>query len=392
MSGGSASAALPERNSRRLWLRLPLLLGAAVALMLGIGIGLQRLGWDSLSDLASLAALHGPLMVCGFFGAVIAIERAVALRQGWAYLAPLCAVLATVAALATPWDDFAKAGWILSAAILSAASLIIAWRHRALFTVTLFLGAAAWLAGNLAWMLGSPVEGVVLLWMSFLVLTIAAERLELSRVLRLNGASQGVFSALVVVLLAGALTAPIDRGVAWPVAGASLIGFAAWLFRHDVARRTIRLSGLPRYAASCLLSGYAWLAVAGLIMLGLPLDMDRLAYDAALHAIFLGFTFAMIFGHAPIILPAVTGVQVPFSILLYAPLVILNISLVGRVGGDLLGAFDVRRWSGMLTTAAIALFIASIIVLVRRSRQRPAARPVCAGTKTGAADNATLAP
>ena len=38
---------------------------------------------------------------------------------------------------------------------------------------------------------------------------------------------------------------------------------AAWLLRYDIARRNARQSGLTRYIALCLLSGYLWLALAG---------------------------------------------------------------------------------------------------------------------------------
>ncbi len=392
MSGGSASPARPDRRrtARRLWFRLPLLAGGAGALVLGIAAGLQRLGWDLAADVAGFAELHGPFMVCGFFGTVIAIERAVALGRGWAYLGPLAAVLATIASVAAMPLASAQAGWLAAGTVLLAASCVIAVRHPALFTILLTVGAAAWPLGTLAWSAGTPMQAVVLWWITFLVLTIAAERLELSRVLRPSRASERVFATLVAVLLAAALAALVDSGIAWPVAGAALAGFVAWLLRHDVARRTILLPGLPRYAAACLLSGYGWLAVAGFTMLSLPLDVDRLAYDAALHAVFLGFAFAMVFGHAPIILPAVTGVQVPFSRLLYAPLAVLNISVAARVGGDLLGDLEIRRWSGLLTAVAIALFIASIIVLVCGARHRT--RQVCAGTKTDAEDGATLAP
>ncbi|WP_455133883.1 hypothetical protein [Microbacterium aurum] len=56
------------------------------------------------------------------------------------------------------------------------------------------------------------------------------------------------------------LTSPV---VAVPVAGILLLGVVAWLLRYDVARATVRMPGLPRYVAVCLLAGYAWLAVAG---------------------------------------------------------------------------------------------------------------------------------
>ena len=36
-------------------------------------------------------------------------------------------------------------------------------------------------------------------------------------------------------------------------------------------------------------------------------------YDAMLHSIFLGFVFSMIFAHAPIILPTITGLAIAVS-------------------------------------------------------------------------------
>jgi hypothetical protein len=119
---------------------------------------------------------------------------------------------------------------------------------------------------------------------------------------------------------------------------AAFLGLTAWLSRHDLARRTVKQSGLPRFVAVGLLSGYAWLAIAGPLM---PLAAGASAgvrYDAALHAALLGFVFAMIFGHAPIIFPAVLGVPVPFRPAFYVQLFVLHLSVAVRVGGDLTAA------------------------------------------------------
>ena len=45
------------------------------------------------------------------------------------------------------------------------------------------------------------------------------------------------------------------------LSGVGMIALAAWLLRYDIALMTIRRSGLPRFVAACLLSGYAWLGV-----------------------------------------------------------------------------------------------------------------------------------
>jgi hypothetical protein len=127
----------------------------------------------------------------------------------------------------------------------------------------------------------------------------------------------------------------------------------------DIARRTVRQRGLTRFIAAAMLSGYAWLAAGGVLFAVLG---GRLVagppYDAALHAVFVGFVFSMIFGHAPVILPAVLRVAVPYRAWFYAHLLLLHLSLALRVGGDLLGWWGVRRWGGLLGAAAILLFLA----------------------------------
>jgi hypothetical protein len=59
--------------------RVPLLALAWAALIGALWGGLLRLGWAWPTPQPSLALLHGPLMVCGFLGTLIGLERAVAL-------------------------------------------------------------------------------------------------------------------------------------------------------------------------------------------------------------------------------------------------------------------------------------------------------------------------
>ena len=87
--------------------------------------------------------------------------------------------------------------------------------------------------------------------------------------------------------------------------------------------------------AVCLLSGYVWLAVAGIAWAATALGWP--ARDAALHALGLGFLVSMMLGHAPVILPAVAGIKLQFGRFFYVPLALLQISLLLRLGG---GAVD----------------------------------------------------
>lgn len=74
-------------------LRLMLLLLAAVSLLTGLWAGLLRMGWVLPNPLAAMVANHGPLMLSGFLGALISLERAAALQRRWAHGAPALAGL-----------------------------------------------------------------------------------------------------------------------------------------------------------------------------------------------------------------------------------------------------------------------------------------------------------
>jgi hypothetical protein len=138
----------------------------------------------------------------------------------------------------------------------------------------------------------------------------------------------------------------------------------------------VRERGLTRYIAWALLLGYAWLAIGAAIALSDPLFAPgRPAYDAALHAWFLGFVFSMVFGHAPIIVPAVLRVALPYRTWFYLPLVVLHASLAERIVGDLLLMHAVRQRGAIGNAAAIAIFILTMLLtgLLARRAQPPRA-------------------
>ena len=333
--------------------RLPLLILGFAALAFGVAGGLVRVG-AGIPATAGAIGLHGALMVSGFLGTVIGLERAVALGQRWAYGAPLASGVGGVCLIAGLVDS----GFPLlafAAMLLVAASAAVFARQRSLEMATLLAGAVAWLAGNGLLFLGEPA---VPWWIAFFALTIGGERLELSRYLKRGPFARGAFMVLALALLVAPLTPRL--------LGVVLVLLALWLLVFDLARVTVRQTGLPRYIAVCLLSGYAWLALGGTLLAA------AYAYDAALHAIFVGFVFSMVFGHAPVILPAVLRVPLPYRSVLYAPLILLHASLAARVLGSLLGDPAILRLGAWGNAAGIALFIATAatLVLSRRSRTR----------------------
>ena len=313
--GGPIRAAAPSQKWRRLRL-IPLAAGAG-ALLVGLWVGLARLGLALPGGMPALAEFHGALMISGFLGTVISLERAVAIGRWWGYAAPTLSAIGA-AALIVGAPVFAGGAFLLAGIALTFTSATIVVRQPALFTVILTVAAACWVGGTAVWLEGAPAAYVAGWWLAFLVLTIAAERLELSRLLSPPRSSHLTFILATALIIIGVVRGEL-AGETAPFSGVGMLAVTAWLVRHDIALRTIRLSGQARFSATCLLSGYFWLGLAGLVLLIAPPGATAFSYDAAVHAIAIGFVLSMIFGHAPIILPAVTGFRVRYSAAVYVP-------------------------------------------------------------------------
>ncbi len=338
-----------------------LMILVVLALLASMWAGLLRMGWAWPPLQSSLAAMHGPLMVSGFLGTLIALERAVALRRSWCYLSPLITGLGGILLMA----GFIQPAMLLitlGSAVLVAVSVVIVRHEAALYTVTMGAGAVAWLVGNLIWLLGRPIYQASYWWAGFLLLVIAGERLELSRVLRLTKRKTRLFGLAAGLFGLGLLVSLAAYGAGMRIASVGVIALALWFSRYDLARRTIRKPGITRYIAWNLLMGYVWLAVSGIIGLYYGTLVAGPVYDAWLHALFLGFAFSMIFAHALIILPALLKVTIPYHRGFYLAPILLHISLVMRIAGDLLPQHTLRQWGGLLNAVAILLF-ASIVII-----------------------------
>ena len=208
--------------------------------------------------------------------------------------------------------------------------------------------------------------------MGFLILTIAGERLELSRLLRLNAPMQGLFVACAALLTLGMFVSVASFALGTRLAGAAMIAFALWLLRYDIAWRRLKAGGQARFVAICLLSGYVWLAVGGALAILYGGVMAGPRYDAILHSVFVGFAFAMIFGHAPIVFPAILQIPLSYRPRFYTHLGLLHVTLLMRVAGDLLLIWPLRTWGGILNVVVILLFVANTATAVLQLRRSPA--------------------
>lgn len=369
------SSASPARHQPP-W-RLLILLTAGVAVLTGLHAALIRLGLATPSTAVSLGDAHGVLMVYGFIGTAIGLERAVALqssrlrRDRLAYAAPILNGLGAVTLVASAVaPDTITTGnalpgilWCLSLASLCAIYLRIWQRQPSLALLIQTLGAFLGLAGIALWTGGHEPAALIPWWAGFLILTIAGERLELARVAFATGSTETrvLAEATATALAAGlTLTSPEIGFTLYGLAVAVLAIDLAW---HDIARITIRSHGLPRLSAACMLVGYGWLTLAGSIwLIGGPIS-DGYRYDLVIHSITIGFVLSMIVAHAPIILPAIARRTVPYHPALWVVWGGLQLGLVVRAIAGVRANLEAWQLGGAVNVAALLAFILTVLTL-----------------------------
>ncbi len=365
------------RGSLRTVSRLPLLLLGIACLIAGVWGGLVRLPMNLPlpGGSANWITFHGPLMVCGFLGTVIALERAAGLNAWWTWVPPLLigagSVLLAGGVLGRPPLSLILAG----SALFWLVTLKVVRMQPVPFTKVMSGGALAWAIGNALWWAQWPINRIVVWWIAFLALTILGERLDLSRFQRPSKWSRPLLWVALGLCVVGLLLSTFVQVPGEKVCGAGLLAMALWLGRFDIARRTINNPGLPRFMALSLLVGYVWLAASGIFMFAFSPLVSGLRYDSVLHSFFLGFVFSMIFAHAPVIFPAVLIVQPVFSTRFYAHVVLLEAGIALRIAGDLANSAVARQWGAEVNAVAIALFLLNTVsALVFRPGPRPVQR------------------
>ncbi len=342
-------------------IRKPIMAFLFLTLLLAIWAGLNRMGWSLPPLRPNLSGIHGPLMVSGFLGSLIALERVVALSHGWAYSVPLAGCIGAILLV----FDFSAGPYLLTLSSLGLALIYIPILRRqyAIYTVTMALGAVALLGGNIVWLTGGSIHQSTPWWLAFLILTIAGERLEISRVLKVGKQGKTIFSIVSGVILVGLVVSLYTFASGVRVAGLGFTGISLWLIFFDIARRTVRKEGVTRFIALNLLTGYVWLAAGGVMTIIYGQMAAGFYYDAWIHAIFLGFVFSMIFAHALIILPAVAGISIPYHPVLLGPIFTMQTGLILRVVSDLLLSPTGRLWGGMINGISLLWFLLTLATL-----------------------------
>lgn len=347
---------------------LLLMLSAGTSMLLGLYTGLIRMGVLAPAAIDLNGLLHGPLMINGFLGTLIALERAAALRKAWTYSAPVCLALSTI--LLLTGQNISGSFFLISGSLLLVAMLVyLLYLQASPHHFIMFLGGCCLLTGNMLFIMNQPIHELVIWWVGFPVLTIFGERLELNRVMRPPKRAVHVFTVLIMIWIIMVGLLHVQRTLPWYGASLLLIITALWLIRYDVARKTIRSDEWIRYSALCMLLAYGWLIISGIYGLAAGLPVAGPSYDALLHMIFVGFVFSMIFAHAAIIIPSLTGKMVPYHPYFYMPLILLHISLLMRVTADIFSAPVIQSGASYGNLAAIVLFFGGIVTrLIQHGR------------------------
>jgi len=358
------------RRHRQGWQRVPFLLPGGIALIAGLDAALMLLGLPAPVSAARLPEVHGMLLVLGFVGTLIALERAVALGRPAGYLAPGLLGLAALL-LVSPAPLAAGRGVLVAGTVALVAVYVPLWRRQRDDAVLVqALGGVLAAGAATLWLGGVPVASLLPWLVGFIVLTIAGERLELARI------AMGPRAGTTLVTLSSAVVVAVTASLLWPGPATPLLGLAllvlvGWLVVHDVARRTVRSTGLVRFMAGSMLAGYFWLAVAGAVWLLGGQAAEGVRYDAVVHAVFLGFTLSMIMAHAPVILPAVLRRPLNYHPALLVPAVALHVSLALRLwAGDALGLPLAWQVGGALNIASLLGFVGVVVWALARTGRK----------------------
>lgn len=300
-----------------------LVLTLGLAILTALLGGLYRLGLVPLAPPELFVRHHGALLGGVLFPGLIALERAVALGRLWPWAAPVSALLAL---LATGWAGSAAYPALMLLASLLLLEQVVLWqRSPGAQTAIPLLAVGLLLLTDWRWGHGVSPEFCAPGWATFLILLIAAERIEFSFL------AQKRNLWMILAVLTNCLGLLFQE---WRVLGLGWAGLALWLVRHDIARLNYRRFGLAAYSARSVLAGYFWLVCSGLqlVVFGLPYSAGP-HFDRVLHGVFVGFVLSMVMAHGPIIFPALCKLPICFGPWFYLPLALLHLSLAGRCLG-----------------------------------------------------------
>lgn len=331
---------------------------AILSALTGIVTGLHRIGWFGFA--ANTAGEHGAIMVGCFMGTFISLERAVALKNRYALLVPMLSA-GSLFAFLSGFREVAYVWLIISSLGLIGITFYFQNRLSTTGFVIAFTGAVCWFLGNVMLLLWKMYPVAVSWWMAFLLFTIVSSRLK-SSLIPVGDKFTSISLFLVLGLFTIGLLMPF-HGIGRYVMGAGLVCTAIWLVVFDSARESVKKEELNRYSGLLMLTGFVWLFATGILM-GWG-ELYGPLYDTALHSFFIGFLLSVVMAHGPLILPTILALSLkPFHRVLYIWFILLQSSLMVRIGANFLIMFELRKWAGVLNGIAILAFFVNMAILL----------------------------
>ncbi|MEQ8713805.1 MAG: hypothetical protein RIC80_12370 [Cyclobacteriaceae bacterium] len=323
-------------------------IGVPVFLILGLITGLSRFGLFP----TDLSIHHGVLMLNGFAGGLITLERTLSKPVLANFISLIMLVVGVIlASLDMTWGLWLVTGAII---LLILAEVQASRTHHWAYHLMQLTGLLCWLTANAKYQFSNFYPAAVPFWQAFVLMMILATRLKkIDRI-----------SDLTVMLVLGLYIVSIC--LPFHSAASSLTGVLLITLAAVVLRLELRHSDDQRYR---LMIVYGWLIATAIGML--LSDQILNSYDFVLHSFFLGFLFNMIFLNASKAIVSKFGViGIPLAESLW--MIIMTAGLLIRiVPGDVLGIEMARVVGGIISILAILGFLGSVIrsvVLTRMGR------------------------
>lgn len=347
---------------KTIFLLLPI---AIFSLLIGIYVGLLRIGWQLPIWHGMPISHHGVIMVGSFLGSLISLERVVTLKSKLPLLIPTI-MLASMPILLLQNSNLAFQMLILGSLGYAIISIQIAIKYKLAGDFLILSGAFFQLIANIVLYQTNSYPLAFAGWMLFLTFTIVGERLNLTRFLPVTKRDKiELYVWLGLLVLSSGF---YHFGLAILV-GLSFIGIAQWLVRNDIALINIKKNGQFKFLGYALLGAYLWLFLSGII--SLQRIGNPFLYDALLHSFFVGFVLSMIMAHAPIIFPSILKINVkPYHPIFYVWLALLHIGLFMRVLGDFVQDGWLRKTGGLLNGLSFILFLITMVYLIIQQQRK----------------------
>lgn len=359
-------------SGKILWPYRGVMVLGALCFLIAISIGIWRVAVTRgflLPTIPESWPPHGEIMLGGFLASLIIFERMIALPIDSLIWVPY--VYASSALMLHTGNPFARgihlaalAGWLLHRWI--AYRKFHRWEKPLVESVAFItLSSALMYPGGL---LARPE--VALQGLAFPIAVIAAERLEMSFLIKKLG-SRLVLSALIGWCLLWNLST--WRGIPnLPVMGViTLLLFASIAF-YDTALRVSQkqTDGLHKFLKTALMLSYGWLSLGAIAMTASSKISSAIFKDVQFHLIGLGFIFTMILGHAPLILSSALS-KLPPKKAPMIPFLVFQTATLFRILGDfaLLKSASLWQWSGWISglihMISFFAYIATLIFFIR---------------------------